>query len=105
MELAYTSNIYSIMLDQYLEPTITGNLINDNLKLLQSDDNIVRIKVSDKYKFRPELVARQYYGHESFYPLILAANNIGSLLHFIPSEFNNEIKMIKSNVIEKLFNI
>jgi uncharacterized membrane protein len=91
--------------DQYLEPSIIGNVINDNIHYLLNVENIVFIDVPDTYKYRPELVALQYYGSEQYYPLILAANNIGSLLQFVPSRFNNQIKMIRSEVIQKLLGV
>ncbi len=104
MNITYDQNINTLMLDQYLEPSIIGNIINDKIHYIQNPENLVVINVPDTFKYRPERVARQYYGHESFYPIILAANNIGSLMQFDPSKFNNQIKMVKSDVIERLFN-
>lgn len=102
MELTYSQNIDSTMLDQYLEPEILGNIINERMIFLQKPENTVVINVPDTFKYRPERVARQFYGHESYYPIILAANNIGTIFHFVPSNFNNQIKMVKSSVIERL---
>lgn len=105
MDLLYTNQINTIVLDQFLEPTIVGNIINDNISVVQDIKNCIVVTVNDTYKYRPEKLAFEYYGHESFYPLILAANNIGSLFYFIPSKFNNEIKLLHPIVIKKLFNI
>ena len=105
MNLTYSQNIDTTVLDQYLEPEILGNLINDKIHYLQKPENLILINVPDTYKYRPERVALQYYGHESYYPMILAANNIGTLFQFIPSHFNNQIKMVKSEVIQKILNI
>lgn len=105
MNLTYSKNIDTTVLDKYLEPEIVGNIINDKIHYLQSPENLVLVTVPDTYKYRPERIAHQYYGHESYYPLILAANNIGSIFHFIPSHFNNQIKMIKSDVVRKILNI
>ncbi len=105
MELLYTNNIDSTMYDQYLDPVILGNLINDKIHWIQNPVNHVIIDVPETYKYRPERIANQYYGHESYYPIILAANNIGSLLQFIPSEFNYKIKLVKSAVIQQILNI
>ena len=104
MELLYTS-IDSRVYDQYLDPSIIGNVINDNIHYLQKPENLVYVNVPETFKYRPELVALQFYGSEQFYPLILAANNIGSLLQFIPSKFNYKIKLIRSDVIQKLLGI
>lgn len=105
MNLTYSKNIDTSVLDQYLEPEILGNLINDKIHYIQDPENLVLVNVPDTYKYRPERVALQYYGHESYYPLILAANNIGTLFHFIPSQFNNQIKMVKSNIVQKILSI
>ncbi len=105
MELLYKTDVNSTIYDQYLEPSILGNIINDKIHFIQKPENLITINVPNTYKFRPERVAKQFYGHESFYPLILAANNIGTLFHFVPSNFNNQIKMLKSEVIEQILNI
>ena len=102
MELQYSKQLDSTIYDFYLEPTVYGNILNDNIHFLQRPENLVIVEVPDIYKFRPERVAKFYYGSEQYYPLILIANNIGSLFQFIPSEFNNQIKMIKSEVIQKM---
>jgi len=105
MKLIYDKDMDTRILDEYMQPEILGNIINDKIHYIQNPKNLVTIAVEDTYKYRPERIAKQYYGHESYYPLILAANNIGSLFQFIPSEYNNRIKMLKSEVIEKLFSI
>ncbi len=105
MDLIYSKNINTVVLDQYLEPEIIGNIINDKMHYIQSPENLVLVYVPDTYKYRPERVALQYYGHESFYPLILAANNIGTLFHFIPGHFNNQLKLLKSEIVEQLLGI
>ena len=105
MDILYTKNINSVVYDQYIDPTVMGNVINDNYHFLQRPENILVIDVPDTFKYRPELIALQYYGSEQFYPLILAANNIGSLLQFIPSQFNNQIKLIKSETVSKLLGL
>jgi len=105
MDILYNYDMNPTVYDQYIEPTILGNLINDKIHYIQKPENLVVINVPDTYKYRPERVAKQFYGHESFYPLILAANNIGTLFHFVPSNFNNQIKMLKSEVIEQILNV
>lgn len=102
MELQYTKDLDSTIYDFYLEPTLYGNILNDNIHFLQKPENLVIVEVPDHYKFRPERVAKYYYGSEQYYPLILLANNIGTLFQFIPSDFNNQIKMIKSEVIANI---
>lgn len=105
MNLLYNTKIDTTILDLYITPEIMGNVLNDRIHYIQRPENLTTINVPDNYKYRPERVALEYYGNESFYPIILAANNIGTLFHFIPSKFNNTIKMVKSDVLRQLFNI
>jgi len=105
MNLLYTNTIDSTVYDQYLTPAILGNIINDKIHFIQRPENLIIVEVSDKYKYRPERVALQYYGQESFYPLILAANNLGTLFQFIPSQLNNQVKLLKSDIIRSLLGI
>lgn len=105
MTLTYSSKIDTTVLDQYITPEIIGNIINDNIHIIQDPKNLIDVIVQDTYKYRPERVALDYYGNESYYPIILAANNIGTIFHFIPSKFNFTIKLLKSNIIQQLFNI
>jgi len=104
--MLYTKeSLNTIVYDQYLDPSIMGNLINDNINFLTRKENIIIVEVQDNYKYRPELIALQYYGSEQFYPLILAANGVGSLLQFIPSRFNYQIKLIKHDAVSKILGI
>ena len=105
MNLLYDNKIDTTILDLYITPEIVGNILNDRIHFIQQPENLVQIQVQDTYKYRPERVALQYYGNESYYPIILAANNIGTIFHFVPSKFNNTIKMVKSDVLRQLFNI
>jgi hypothetical protein len=105
MNLLYDNKTDTTVLDLYITPEIVGNVLNDRIHFLQLPENLVQVSVSDVYKYRPERVALQYYGNESYYPIILAANNIGTLFHFVPSKFNNTINMVKSDVLRQLFNI
>lgn len=102
MELQYKTELDSSIYDFYLEPVVFGNILNDNIFYFQKSENITIVEVPDNYKFRPERVAKFYYGNEQYYPLILLANNIGTLFDFVPSNFNNQIKMINSEVVNKL---
>lgn len=105
MSLLYDTLFDTTVLDLYINPEIIGNILNDRIHFLQKPENLEVINVSDIYKYRPERLALQYYGSESYYPIILAANNIGTLFHFVPSKFNNTIKMVKLDVLRQLLEI
>lgn len=46
------------------------------------------IEIDARFDYRPDRVAFDYYGQDFWFPAILAANNIGSLLQF-KAEFMN----------------
>jgi len=105
MTITYNNQINTFMIDEFKDPNIMGNRILDNLSYLQKEENTIIVPCPDKYKFRPERLAYEYYGDDNFFPIILAVNNISSVLKFIPSEFNNQIKLVKSERLEQLFKL
>lgn len=105
MEIIYTSPKLTLAIDDFKDPVIVGSIIMDNMNTLLNPDNVVKVNVPDNYKYRPERLALDYYGNESLYPLILAANNIGTLFHFIPELFNNTMNIPKASIIKQLFNL
>jgi hypothetical protein len=105
MSITHNKQFDTFMLDEYKDPIIMGNRILDNLANLQKEENTIIVPCPDKYKFRPERLAYEYYGNDNFFPIILAVNNISSVLKFIPSEFNNQIKLVKSERLEQLFKL
>ncbi|MFA7127699.1 MAG: hypothetical protein WC136_00855 [Sphaerochaeta sp.] len=90
------------ILDNYNEPSLTGNLIIDNESYIRNPDNLITVFVEDNLKYRPDVISLKYYGNDSYFPLVLAANNIGTLMDFIPSNFNNQIKIIHPKLIDVL---
>ena len=104
MELQHFQTIDSTIYDQFINPSITGNVFNDYIHYLQKEENNIVVYVPDKYKYRPERIANLYYGSEQYYPLILLANNIGTLFQFIPSNMNNQVKLLKPEILQKLLN-
>jgi hypothetical protein len=105
MSITYNTQVNTQALDSYLDPGIDTNIILNNLQYLKQDKNLVEVDCPDIYKYRPDRIAYQYYGDCNFFPLVLAANNLGSLLQFVPSRFGNKIKLIKSQVIKNLLKI
>ena len=105
MGLLYKLDTDTTILDGYIDPEIMGNVLNDRIHYIQRPENNIIINVNNTYKFRPERLAYEQYGNEQLYPIILAVNNIGSLLDFDPALFNNNIKLLKPEIIKNIFNI
>ena len=105
MNLTYNSQLNTAALDAFNSPGIADNILLNNAKFLRQEENLVEVDCPDIYKYRPDRIAFQYYGDSNFYPLVLLANNIGTLFHFVPSKFGNKIKMIKSQVIVDLLKL
>ena len=105
MNILYNSQSNTEALDTLNIPGISNSVLLNNLKMLKMEENLVEVDCPDKYKYRPDSIAYQYYGDSNFFPLVLVANNLGSLLQFVPSNFGNKIKLIKSQVIKNLLKI
>ena len=70
-----------------------------DLQTLLIDENLDEISFNEKFQYRPDIVAKQVYENEFFYPLILLANNIGSITFFDIANVGNTIKYIKPEII------
>jgi len=77
------------------------SVLNEN-KALFTDENFEIFQIDDSYKFRPDKVAYEVYRNDYFYPLILYANNISSILQFTPDIIGTEIKYLKPEIVSKL---
>jgi hypothetical protein len=68
------------ILDLFLEPHIFLNeLVKRKPELTK---NSVEIEIDSRYDFRPDRLAFEYYGQDFWFPAILLANNLGSILQF-----------------------
>ena len=105
MILTYNAQLNTEALDTLNIPGISTSLLLNNLKFLKMDENLIEVECGDIYKYRPDRIAFQYYGDCNYYPLVLIANNLGTLFNFVPAHFGNKIKLIKSKVIQDLLNI
>jgi len=101
----YNNQNNTMIMDAFTNDSIVGNVFLDNIQFLKHPDNIIEIDCSDDYKYRPDKLAKQYYGDANYFQIILLANNIGTLFHFVPSKWNNKIKLIKTKVIEDLLKL
>jgi len=65
---------------------------------IQENSTIYSLKDSDIY--RPDKIAFDVYGDDMYYPCILAANNLGSVLSFKPDRMNYECYIPDRSFIE-----
>lgn len=100
MGLAIDLNQDTTIFDLYNTPLVMGNPINDRMLFIQYTGNLITVDVNDTYKYRPELLAKKYYGNESYFPIVLASNNIGTLFDFVPSKFNNTMKILDPKILQ-----
>ena len=78
------------------------NSINNfyyNLQPLLIEENLDEIFFNEKFQYRPDIVAKQVYQNEFFYPIILLSNNIGSITFFDIPNIGNTIKYLKPELI------
>ena len=71
-----------------------------DLQTLIIDENLNKIPFNEKFQYRPDIVAKRVYQNEFFYPLILLANNIGSISFFDIANIGDTIKYIKPELID-----
>jgi hypothetical protein len=106
MNIYYNNDIVSLS-DNY-NYTILGNSLNYLRELGFMEDEIIeKISVNDNYIFRPDRVSFEYYGSDQYYPLILQLNNMRSMFNFVPSEHDNEIRVLpidKMNILLSILN-
>ena len=92
MELLYNNyfdthnvNIYRL-LDHSLN--FTNSIKINYKKLLENTDYLI---FSEKYNYRPDLVAYEVYGDDLYYIPILIANNVNSVLNFTKDKVGSKI--------------
>jgi len=88
------------MVDTFIEPHIFMNrMIRRRSELIKSSDSV---KIDARYNFRPDRLAFEYYGQDFWYPAILVANNLGSILQFKANKLGFECKIPNINTIKEI---
>jgi len=106
MNILYqVSDSTTVAKNEFAKSNILGNLIVDNGALFRDKENLVEIPLSNIYKYRPERIAYEYYGDEGFFPIVLASNNLKTLLEFDPNRMNNKAYLLKSDLVKAILNI
>jgi len=97
-------DIDTTMINGIPNELIFKNILNNNIQFFQENElkALDTFKIDESYKYRPDKVAFEYYGEDGYYPLVLYANNIGSILQFNPEIIGDEIKLLKPEYALKL---
>ena len=89
-------------IDKFIEPHIFDNaLIRKRGELI---DSSVIIEIDARYDFRPDRLAYEYYNQDFWYPALLVANNIGSMLQFKAEFLNHKCRIPNIEVLRKILN-
>jgi len=77
------------------------NLVNENHDIFKQE-NYDYIEINDNYNYRPDRVAYDVYKVDLYYPIILASNNIGSIIEFTTDRLGHKIYYLKEEFLPKL---
>jgi hypothetical protein len=87
-------------IDLYIEPKIFLNLFIKHACMLQ--ENSTTVTIDERYNYRPDLLAYEQYGEDFWYPAILVANKLGSLLQFQATVLNHKCLIPHRETIEAI---
>jgi hypothetical protein len=91
------------LIDLFIEPHIFMNeLIKNRSELIL---NSKTVEIDSRYDYRPDRMAYEHYGQDFWYPAILIANNIGSILQFKAKELGFSCRIPSADVIKEIINI
>ena len=92
-------------LDEFKDVNLINNAIINNYEIFNNPLNLTQIKVPDKYKYRPDRIAYEYYGEDSLFPIVLASNKLKTIFDFIPSKLDNKIFLLHTALIKQILKI
>jgi len=84
----------------FIDPHIFTNNLIKNKKLLIKNSNL--IEIDERYDYRPDRLAYEIYGEDFFYPAILIANDLGSILQFKADILNYKCYLPLKSTIQQL---
>jgi len=88
------------IIDMYIEPHIFMNkMITQRAELIASS---IITEIDSRYDYRPDRLAYDLYGQDFWYPAILIANNMGSLLQFKAETLNFKCKVPSIEAIQNI---
>jgi len=74
-------------------------MIKHNKELLTK---VTEIELDARYDFRPDKLSYESYGTNFWYPAILVANKLGSILQFKSAYLNKKCLLPNKDVIQKI---
>jgi hypothetical protein len=90
----------TLMLDSFTNPYIFEHPVFKNINQLK--ENSKEIIFDARYDLRPDLLSLDQYGTNFWYPVILAANDLGSILQFRANYLNNRCLIPSRDFISKI---
>ena len=104
-EILVNSNMYlknTVALDEFIKPHIfLNNIIRHKNDLMIG---AVEFDIDQRYDYRPDLLAYMHYGQDFWFPVILAVNNIGSMLQFKADFLNHKCLIPDIEQVRKVLN-
>ena len=91
------------LLDSFIDPHIFNHIMCQNMSKLISD--ATEIIIDARYDLRPDMLSYENYGTNFWYPAILVANRLGSILQFKASYMNNRCLIPSQAVIQELISL
>ncbi len=90
------------ILDTFTDWHIFENIFIKNKARLEASSTWREIDA--RYDYRPDLLSYEVYKEDFYYPVILIANNVGSMLQFKSDSMDNKCKIPDLKVILDLIN-
>lgn len=78
----------STIFNEFTDPRIFLNALIQHKQVLLQNAEVIEIDAT--YNFRPDKLAYEFYNQELWYPIILVANNLGSVMQFKPDLIGNK---------------
>jgi len=97
-KILVTNEQDSIFLDSF-NCIVPLNFYNKNKNIFRVE-NFLTFNIDESYNYRPDKVAYKVYGIDYYYPVILACNNIGSILQFNISKIGSRIYYLNPDYLK-----
>jgi hypothetical protein len=90
-------------INTFIEPKIFMNKLIKKRQELITNSTIHEI--DSRYDYRPDKLAYEIYGQDFWYPVILIANDLGSILQFKSGNMNFKCKTPSLSVIKNILGL
>ena len=82
--------------------TYIWNTINTKFKNLFIPENLEKFKIDPSYNYRPDKVSYFVYNNDLYYPLILFANEVNSIMQFRIDIVGTDINYLKPEFVNEI---